>query len=99
MLFGPTANLSGADLTNVEFRDDDLSYAKLNGAYGSGITGSVKLPEGWSIRDGYLIGPEADILCTPFRWRDLDLGDYGRVSAYFDPDKFGLTKVDEPYCR
>jgi len=52
-----------------------------------------------AIRDGYLIGPEADILCTPFSWRDLDRGEYGRFSAYFNPDKFGLTKVDEPYCR
>ena len=60
------ANLKNADLSNVKLRDADLTGANLSGANlhgvsSGGITGSPKLPSGWNLIRGYLVGPGADL--------------------------------------
>jgi uncharacterized protein YjbI with pentapeptide repeats len=58
-IVGPSVNLSGQDLAGVDLRGVNLEGANLVGASGSGIPidGSTKLPAGWAIVDGVLVGP------------------------------------------
>jgi len=64
-LIGPEADLSNANLQNlnlslVNLDNVDLSTANLTGAYGSGIAGQPnKLPKGWKILGGTLVGKGA----------------------------------------
>ncbi len=71
------ANLNGADLANANLTDaamnpssladtnlsgTDLTDADLSSVFSGGITGSpAQLPAHWSLLDGYLIGPEANL--------------------------------------
>jgi len=61
------AVLTGTDLTGV-----DLSHANLTGVISGGITQPPSaLPPGWSLTDGYLIGPGANLAGVNFS--DVDL--------------------------
>lgn len=56
-LFGPQANLSGADLNGL-----DLSQAVLTWVRSGGIRGTPSaLPAGWKLIAGYLMGSGADL--------------------------------------
>ena len=56
-LVGPSADLSGVNLT-----DADLRGAVLTGVRSGGITGTpMALPDGWQLIAGYLVGPGADL--------------------------------------
>lgn len=81
------ANLSGANLNNANLRGANLSGSNLNGSNfeGSDLTqvssgqtiGIPSLPWRWTIRSGYLIGPDADLSGANLSnadLRDVDLG-------------------------
>jgi hypothetical protein len=71
---GAEANLAGVDLSNVDLQSIDLSSANLSGAtlntatltgvVSGGITGDVGLPTGWTLVDGYPIGPDTETTDT-----------------------------------
>ncbi len=93
-LFGPGANLAGADLrfqmelragisaadltgadlanatfagftftdtvfTGAQIAGADFSQAVLDGPTSGGVTGAAKLPSGWQVANGFLVGPGA----------------------------------------
>ena len=76
-LVGPTANLSGATLTNLSMAGATLSYVRLTGAkiagtqfagadlrgiISGGLVGSpASVPATWAVTNGYLVGPLADL--------------------------------------
>jgi uncharacterized protein YjbI with pentapeptide repeats len=81
-LVGPGANLtgallSGANLTNATLTGANLSGANLSGATltgvtSGGITGTpAALPAGWTLVDGYLIGPGANLTGANLTGADL----------------------------
>ncbi len=53
------ANLTGAVLTGTTLTGANLSAATLTGVTSGGIVGTPALPAGWSVIDGYLVGPGA----------------------------------------
>ena len=54
------ANLSGAILRDAKLDRANLKSAKLAGVVSGGITGTpARLPTGWSLKAGYLLGPGA----------------------------------------
>ena len=55
------ANLTGATLTGVDLTGVDFSFTTLRGVTSGGITGTPQLSQDWSIFNGYLIGPSADL--------------------------------------
>jgi uncharacterized protein YjbI with pentapeptide repeats len=61
-LVGPGANLNDANLTDADLSGVDLTDADLSDVVSGGITGTPSaLPTDWSLTDGYLIGPTADL--------------------------------------
>jgi len=69
-LVGPGAYLNDANLMDADLSGVDLSGAVLTDVASGGITGTPSaLPTDWSLTDGYLIGPDADLyyadLSTP----------------------------------
>jgi uncharacterized protein YjbI with pentapeptide repeats len=61
-LLGPGANLTSATLTGVNLAAVDLTGATLTGVRSGGIIGSPsKLPTGWQVISGFLIGPGANL--------------------------------------
>ena len=57
--FMNNANLTNAVLTGTNLTGVNLSAATLTGVRSGGITGRPALPAGWSLVDGYLVGPGA----------------------------------------
>ena len=55
------ANLWGANLTNTNLTNANLSKVKLDQVISSGVIGSPILPSGWSVVDGVLVGPDAQL--------------------------------------
>ena len=56
------ANLSGAKASGTNLSRADLSGADLSGVTSGGITGTpASLPTNWSLANGYLVGPGADL--------------------------------------
>ncbi len=61
-LLGPGADLTDAVLIKADLNGVDLKGAILTGVISGGITGTpLALPSGWSLVDGYLIGPGANL--------------------------------------
>jgi len=61
-LLGPKANLTNADLHGVDLAGADLRYATLTGVSSGAITGNpAQLPTDWTIVNGYLVGPGANL--------------------------------------
>ena len=62
-LAGPTANLSGLDLSNSNLSDVDLRDADLSGAQGRFVTVNdrTRLPDSWKVIAGILFGPTANL--------------------------------------
>jgi len=97
LLLGPTADLSGANLSGLKL-DDDLSNAILEDARGTNITGRPKLPEGWSIVDGTLVGPKANLVCGKIVRSQVSGAYAGEFGSYFDPSEFGVDRPSAPLC-
>jgi uncharacterized protein YjbI with pentapeptide repeats len=56
------ANLTGAILTRTNLAGADFAGANLTGVVSGGITGTPSaLPMGWTLVDGYLLGPGANL--------------------------------------
>jgi uncharacterized protein YjbI with pentapeptide repeats len=80
-LVGPGANLTGADLsntrltgmdlTNTNLSGADLSGAVLTGVTSGGIIGDPKLPSGWKLISGFLVGPESNLKLASLLEQDL----------------------------
>ena len=61
-LVGPSANLTNANLAGASLDNLDLSGAKLTGVKSGGIGGTpLALPIGWTLNNGYLFGPGANL--------------------------------------
>jgi uncharacterized protein YjbI with pentapeptide repeats len=76
-LVGPQANLTNATLSNADLANASLAGAELSGALLSGVSsGGIvgtpsSLPVGWSVVNGYLVGPEANLTDADFSNVDL----------------------------
>lgn len=56
------ADLTGANLEDANLTNADLTYADLTGVISGGITGTpFALPTGWTLVNGYLVGPGANL--------------------------------------
>ena len=72
------ANFTNADLSRAQLSGTDLHGASLSGALLTGvrsgsITGNPKaLPRGWTLVNGYLIGPGADLRHAVLSYAKLD---------------------------
>ena len=64
-------SLSFAVLTAVDLSGADLTGANLATVHSTGITGTPLLPAGWSVTQGCLVGPGADL--TDARFTGVDL--------------------------
>ena len=53
--------LTSAILTDTDLTDVDLTGAKLTGIKSGGIKGNPRLPSRYVLRNGYIIGPNADL--------------------------------------
>ena len=105
-LVGNGADLSGAvlttsDLTNANLKNTNLAGADLSGATLSGVrSGGIRgipsaLPSGWSIVDGYLVGPGANLDHANFGGSDLsNVNLVGATLRYADLSGANLESAD-----
>jgi uncharacterized protein YjbI with pentapeptide repeats len=105
-LVGPSANLSnvdlgGVDLSNTNLQGVNLAGSSLAGANLTGIkSGGLRgtpssLPEDWSIIDGYLVGPGANLDHANFGGADLrDVNLVGASLRYADLSGADLESAD-----
>lgn len=71
-----SVNLSSATLTGVTLTGADLTLALLSGVISGHVTGTPKTwPMGWSLVDGYLIGPGSDLAGVDLAGADLSHSD------------------------
>jgi uncharacterized protein YjbI with pentapeptide repeats len=71
-LVGPAANLAGTNLEGVDLSSVNLAQANLNGVKSGGILGTPSaLPPNWLLRNGYLVGPGADLTGANLNGADL----------------------------
>jgi uncharacterized protein YjbI with pentapeptide repeats len=71
-LLGPTSNLSGKTLANIDLSGLNLNSANLAGVQTSGLTGSAFiLPEYWQLLKGRLVGPGANLSSADLSGLDL----------------------------
>ena len=66
------ANLTGADLSGANLRGTNLQGAILTGVQSGDIVGTpASLPDGWKLRNGYLVGPGANLTRASLNGADL----------------------------
>jgi uncharacterized protein YjbI with pentapeptide repeats/5-hydroxyisourate hydrolase-like protein (transthyretin family) len=66
------ANLSGSSFAGANLTGADLYNANIGGVTSGGITGTpAALPVGWSLINGYLVGPGADLTSANLAHADL----------------------------
>lgn len=71
-----SVNLTAADLAGADLSTTDLGGAVLTGALSGGVSGTpIALPDDWSLVDGYLVGPGADLVDANLARADLDGAD------------------------
>ena len=70
------AKLTDATLTGADLSGADLGGAILTNVSSGGITGAPALASGWSIKNGYLIGPFANLTGANFDHADLVGADF-----------------------
>jgi uncharacterized protein YjbI with pentapeptide repeats len=81
------ANLSGATLSGAKVTDAQFSRASLVGLISGGLVGRpTSLPTHWQLSQGYLVGPDADLVGANLanaKLRDADLtgANFGAVTA------------------
>ena len=72
-LVGPSANSTNANLSGANLDNVDLSGATLTGVMSGGIGGTpLALPAGWTLNNGYLFGPGADLRNANLSGMNLD---------------------------
>jgi uncharacterized protein YjbI with pentapeptide repeats len=64
-------NFTGANLSTTRIDGADMSAATLTGVVSGGIEGRATLPPGWTLVDGYLVGPGANLRNANFYGSDL----------------------------
>ena len=93
------SNLTGSDLTKADLRNADLSWANLKGANleGADLSGATllgvssgsivgtpaALPDGWSLSNGFLVGPTATLAWTDLSGTDLSGVDLSQANLAF----------------
>ena len=94
-LAGPSANLSGLDLSYSNLSDMDLLNADLSGAQGRFIlvNDRTRLPMGWKVLAGILFGPSADL--SGVNLSNLDLSNLDLSKANLDGAR-GVNIRKEP---
>ena len=97
LIIGPSADLSGANLTGLTL-NDDLSGATLTNAYGTNILGSPILPQGWLIVRGALVGPTANMICGDLKKSDLPAEFKASRRLFFDAEAMGVEPLLKPLC-
>lgn len=76
------SNLNGADLTGADLTGADLTGADLTGVILSGVTSGdiigtpFSLPTGWTLTNGYLVGPGANFSEVDLNGMDLSGVDF-----------------------
>jgi uncharacterized protein YjbI with pentapeptide repeats len=68
-----SANLSGASMSNTDFTGATLAGVS-SGWISTLLGGPVTLPTDWSLIDGYLMGPDADLAGAGFLMMDTPIG-------------------------
>ncbi len=82
-LMGPTANLSGATLLNLDLTGANLSSANLSGVASAGLTGQPSaLPVNWRLVAGYLVGPSANLSGVDLTAADLSSANLSGANFY-----------------
>lgn len=79
-IFGPTADLSWANLDGIDLGNRDLSKANLQGVKSLNLRGSPILPAGWILVGGMLIGPHANL--SEAQLGSLDLSEADLSGSY-----------------
>ncbi len=90
------AYMNDATLTDANLDDADLNLANLTGVVSGGITGTpAVLPGDWSLVDGYLVGPLANLTGANLTDANLSSADLG-YAALTDANLSGanLSGVD-----
>ena len=90
-LFGPTADLSDANVSGLDLSELDLAGAILDGARGTDIRREPRaLPSRWRVIRGNLVGPTANLICTSLDKGELPGGiaSTARVSSDINPRLF-----------
>jgi uncharacterized protein YjbI with pentapeptide repeats len=78
------AVLRSSDLTDANLSGADLSGADLEGVMSSGITSTpIALPTPWSLIDGYLIGPGANLADAELSYANLSNADMSKADLSF----------------
>ena len=86
------ANLTGADLTQTSLISTVLNGATLTGVSSNDIIGpAAALPQDWSLHNGYLVGPGADLTYANLTGADLTEADLG--NANLTDAKMGQTAL------
>lgn len=91
------SNLSGANLAAAQLNNTSFTGASLTGVRSGSITtlgGSVTLPASWTLAEGYLMGPEADLADAQFLPMDLPLGAVDLQGANLTGAGFGGNALD-----
>jgi len=83
-------SLGGARLNVVDLDGTDLSTALMTGLRASGVSGVPTLPTGWTVTQGYLVGPGANL--SDARLDDVDL--HGRDLSGVTLARAQLHRVD-----
>ncbi len=86
-LVGPSANLNGAMLTNVDVTGVEFAKVAMEKIRTLGLTGSpASIPPEWAFTNGYLVGPWADLRGAQLQRAELsnvNLSNVNAVSAKF----------------
>ena len=85
MLFGPKADLNGQDLTGTNLENTNLDHAdlresELTDVQSGGILGNPKLPNGYLLSNGYIIGPKVDLSDASLAGIDLNFITEGDIN-------------------
>ena len=67
----PHVNFKGCDLRKVDFSNADLTGANLFRVRSGSITGDATLPDSFSLINGYLVGPMANLTGADLHGQDL----------------------------
>ena len=72
-IIGPDVNLTDANLSGMDLSAMDLSNCVLKGIISGNIIGTPKLPSGYKIIKGYILGPDVNL--TDANLSDTDLSE------------------------